>query len=148
MAGVILSKLFLEKAVASTLRSRLLWGAGFAAVLFVSGWLLLPFGLSKIGSTPSWCLLSAGYVVVLFMLIYYMVDIKGVYKWASIIKPAGSNPLLTYLLPDIYYAIVGLYHFRTVAGEGWPGVVRAFLFTLFILGISAIMTRYKIRLQL
>jgi len=84
----------------------------------------------------------------MFMILYWIVDMKNISGWASFIKPAGSNPLLTYILPDIYYAIFGLYHFANIAGEGWPGVIRSLLFSLFILGVSAIMTRMRIRLQL
>lgn len=148
MAGVLLSKIFLSNDTASTIREKYIWSTGYVILLMLAGWLLMPFGLAKIGSTPSWCLFSAGICVITFMIMYWIVDIHKLSGWASFIKPAGSNPLLTYILPDIYYAIFGLYHFAKIAGEGWPGVVRAFLFSLFILGISAIMTRMKIRLQL
>ncbi len=148
MAGVLLSKLFLEKSIAESLKSKYLWSISYTILLFVAGWLLMPFGLAKIGSTPSWCLFSAGICVMIFMALYWIVDVKNIATWATFMKPAGSNPLLTYILPDIYYAIFGLYHFTSVAGEGWPGVLRALLFSLFILGIAAIMTKMKIRLQL
>jgi len=148
MAGVLLSKIFLEKSIAESLRAKYLWSIAFSILLLIFGWFLMPFGLAKIGSTPSWCLYSAGICVIIFMLLYWIVDMKNITAWAGIMKPAGSNPLLTYILPDIYYAIFGLYHFSGIAGEGWPGVIRALLFSLFILGISAIMTRMKIRLQL
>ena len=148
MAGVLLSKIFLEKNVAESIKQKFLWSSGYALLLLLAGWILLPFGLAKIGSTPSWCLFSAGICVIIFVILYWMVDLKHISGWAGFIKPAGSNPLLTYILPDIYYAIFGLYHFASIAGEGWPGVLRAFLFSLFILGVSAIMTRLKIRLQL
>jgi hypothetical protein len=148
MAGVILSKIFLEKSIAETVVQKYLWSAGYIVLLLLAGWLFMPLGLAKIGSTPSWCLYSAAICVILFMILYWIVDILHISSWAAIIKPAGSNPLLTYILPDIYYAIFGLYHFAGIAGEGWPGVVRAFLFSLFILGVSAVLTQLKIRLQL
>jgi hypothetical protein len=148
MAGVLLSKIILERSIADSIRAKFTWSAGYAALLLLAGWMLLPFGLAKIGSTPSWCLFSAAICIVIFMILYWLVDMKNVTRWAGFLKPAGSNPLLTYILPDIYYAIFGLYHFAGIAGSGWPGVVRALLFSLFILGISAIMTRMKIRLQL
>ena len=108
----------------------------------------MPFGLAKIGSTPSYTLFSSGICVILFVLMYWIVDVSGFLKWATFVKPAGSNPLLTYILPDIYYAILGLSHSGLIGDQGWPGVLRAFLFTMFILGIAAIFTRLKIRLQL
>jgi predicted acyltransferase len=148
MAGVLLSKIFLDQNVAESIKQKFLWSSGYALLLLLTGWVLMPFGLAKIGSTPSWCLFSAGICVIIFMILYWIVDLRHISNWAGYIKPAGSNPLLTYILPDIYYAVFGLYHIASIAGEGWPGVLRAFLFSLFILGISAIMTRLKIRLQL
>lgn len=148
MAGLLLSLIFLRNDLAKNIQKKIFWVISMTVILFLSGWLLLPFGLAKIGSTPSYTLFSSGICVVLFILMYWIVDIKAISKWAFLIKPAGSNPLLTYILPDIYYAIMGLSHAGLIGDEGWPGVLRAFLFTLFILGVSAIMTRMKIRLQL
>jgi hypothetical protein len=148
MAGAILSKIFLGSNYAPQLKDKVLISSAFGLSILLAGWLLLPLGLAKIGSTPSWCLISAGICIFVFLILYIVVDFKGYSSWAQFVRPAGSNPLLTYILPDIYYAIFGLHHFGTIAGAGLPGVMRAFLFTLFILGLSAIMTRYKIRLQL
>jgi len=148
MAGVLLSKIFLEKSIAESIKQKFIWSSGYTLLLLLAGWALMPFGLAKIGSTPSWCLYSAGICVITFMILYWIVDLKNISGWAGFIKPAGSNPLLTYILPDIYYAVFGLYHFAGIAGDGWPGVLRSILFSLFILGVSAIFTRLKIRLQL
>lgn len=148
MAGLILSMIFIKNSIASTINLKISWGIGFAIILFLAGWLLMPFGLAKIGSTPSYALFSSGICILLFIIMYLVVDIKGHSRWASFLKPAGSNPLLTYILPDIYYAILGLAHANIINPEGWPGVFRALLFSLFILAVSALMTRLKIRLQL
>ena len=148
MAGVLLSRIFLNGDVCRNLSSKYVWSALMASIMLIGGWLLMPYGLAKIGATPSWCLFSSAICVLLFMLLYWIVDIQKQITWAKFMKPAGSNPLLTYVLPDIYYAVIGLYHFNAYAAEGWPGVLRAILFTLFILAIAAILTRLKIRLQL
>jgi predicted acyltransferase len=148
MAGLLLSMIFIKNDITSSLKLKITWGIGYAIILFLAGWLLLPFGLAKIGSTPSYTLFSSGICILLFILMYVVVDIKGHSRWASFLKPAGSNPLLTYILPDIYYAILGLTHANIINPEGWPGVLRALIFSLFILAVSTLMTRLKIRLQL
>ena len=148
MAGLLLSMIFIKNDITSSLKLKITWGIGYAIILFLAGWLLLPFGLAKIGSTPSYTLFSSGICILLFILMYVVVDIKGHSRWAVFLKPAGSNPLLTYILPDIYYAILGLTHANIINPEGWPGVLRALIFSLFILAVSALMTRLKIRLQL
>jgi heparan-alpha-glucosaminide N-acetyltransferase len=148
MGGVLLSRLFLNGDVAISIREKMLYSTVFTILMLLAGWLLMPFGLAKIGATPSWCLYSAAICVIIFMALYWIVDIHKQTSWAVFMKPAGSNPLLTYILPDIYYASFGFYHFMGIAGEGWPGVVKSIIFSLFILGISALMTRWKIRLHL
>ncbi len=105
MAGVLLSKIFIEKDVAETIKQKFIWSGGYALLLLLTGWLLMPYGLAKMGGTPSWGLYSAGICVITFMILYWIVDMKNIAGWAGFIKPAGSNPLLTYILPDIYYAV-------------------------------------------
>jgi heparan-alpha-glucosaminide N-acetyltransferase len=69
-------------------------------------------------------------------------------RWAAIVKPAGSNTLLTYLLPDLFFVTLGSLAYLNPWGRGWQGVVQSLVFTLVILGISAILTRYRVRMQL
>lgn len=151
LAGVIASLIFIrrpEGRIDYSIIQKFLYGILFMAGLFILGRLTMPFGLAKIGMTASYCFLSSGYSLLVFMLTFWLVDILKISKWGAFIKPAGSNPLLTYLLPDIYYAIFTVHHLTESLGSGWPGVIRSLLLTIVILGVSAIMTRLKIRLQL
>ena len=148
LSGLLLSMIFLRNEIAGGFWKKLSAGILMAVILLIGGWLLMPFGLAKIGSTPSYTLFTSSISVIVFIILFLIVDVKGFSSWAVPIRPAGSNPLLTYILPDIYYAIMGLSHAGLFGDEGWTGVVRAFIFTLFILGVAAIMTRMKIRLQL
>jgi heparan-alpha-glucosaminide N-acetyltransferase len=148
LSGLLLSLIFLRNEIAEGFRKKLSAGILMAIILFIIGWLFMPFGLAKIGSTPSYTLITSSISAMVFIILFLIVDVKGFSSWAVPIKPAGSNPLLTYILPDIYYAIMGLSHAGLFGDEGWTGVIRALVFTLFILGIAAIMTRLKIRLQL
>jgi predicted acyltransferase len=148
MAGLLMSQIFIKGNLATGLSQKYLSGSLYALILFAAGWLLMPYGLAKIGSTPSYTLYSSAICIVIFMIMYWIVDIRGFSQWAAFLKPAGSNPLLTYILPDIYYAILGLSHGNFFGDEGLTGVLRAIIFSLFILAVSAVMTRFKIRLQL
>jgi predicted acyltransferase len=147
MAGVVASMIFLDSALAKTFRQKALWAAGYSALLFAAGRLLSPFGISKDYGTPTWCLYCAGISTLLFLALYWLADTKQWSGWAALIKPAGSNTLLTYLLPDIFYAVVGAWYFQSLS-HGWPGVVRSLLFTIFILSMSGVLTKWKIRMQL
>ncbi|MEX2234397.1 MAG: DUF5009 domain-containing protein [Cyclobacteriaceae bacterium] len=146
MCGIIMSVIFLDEKFATNFQEKLRWGIAYVATLFIGGWMLLPFGLAKIGGTPSWCLLSAGFTGAIFIFVYWIIDIKRIGGWAEFLKPAGSNPLLVYLLPDIYYAIFRQFH-RSIAMEGWIGVWRPIALTLLILVVATILTRRKVRLQ-
>ncbi len=147
MSGVIMSMIIFDDGVAKSLQEKFKWGISYVVLLFVAGWALLPFGLAKIGGTPSWCLLSAGFTGIIFIFVYWLVDVKGVSSWAAFLKPAGSNPLLVYLMPDIYYALFRTFH-RSIAMVGWVGVWRPIALTALILIIATILTRKNVRMQL
>ena len=71
-------------------------------------------------------------------------------RWAVIVRPAGSNTLLTYLLPDVWYFLLGATGFTYLDlhfNAGWPGVVKTLIFTLFILAVARMFTKARIRLQ-
>jgi heparan-alpha-glucosaminide N-acetyltransferase len=151
MAGVVTSVIYLGAHRWPALRQRIFLGLAFASVTLATGWFLTPLGISKIRATPTWCLYSIGAAVLFFTALYWVCDVKQKTTWASFARPAGSNTLLTYLLPDFYYfilAFAGISYFETHFNFGWPGALRSALFTACILAIAAVLTRSKVRLQL
>jgi heparan-alpha-glucosaminide N-acetyltransferase len=127
------------------LKTRVLWGAAYAAGLAMAGRLLTPLGISKIRATPTWCLYCAAISTTLFVLIYFLADVKGLTRWAAFVRPAGSNTLLTYLLPDIFYATAG---YGFLKATPWLGIARSVAFTFLMLACAALLTRLKVRMQL
>jgi heparan-alpha-glucosaminide N-acetyltransferase len=151
MAGVVTSSIFLGPHRWQSLSQRMQLAFGFAAAMFVSGWLLTPLGISKIRATPTWCLYSSGAAVLCFALLYWVCDVAKKTAWARLVRPAGENTLLTYLLPDFYFFLTTLAGFTLIDqhfSSGALGVARAAVFTLVMLGFSALLTRSHIRLQL
>ena len=148
MAGLLTSMIFFEKNVAVTFKAKAGWAIGFAAALFGAGWALTPLGISKNHGTPTWCLYSAAASVVIFLFLYWIADVKRFTSWAAFVHPAGSNTLTTYLLPWMCYATPLVRRVSASGSEGWAGVARALFFTGFILALSALATRMKIRLEL
>lgn len=151
MAGVVTSIIFLGKHRWQSLHKKMWMALGFAAITCAAAWLLAPLGISKIRGTPTWCLASVGASVLCFMLLYWVCDVMGKMRWAFFAKPAGENTLLTYLLPDIYYFLAGLIGFAFLDRyfqTGASGVLGAVVFTFVILGVSAVLTCMRIRLQL
>lgn len=151
MAGIMVSSLFLPADRAPEPRKATWTALGFAVLAFAAGWLLTPLGISKIRATPTWSLYCVGAAVLLFTLLYWLCDVKRWQRWAALVHPAGANTLLTYLLPDFWYfalSAAGVTFLKTHWSAGWPGITRAVVFTLLMLGISAVLTRAKVRLQL
>lgn len=143
MAGVIASLIFTR-----VKRHRALIIAGYALVLLLCGLVETPLGISKNRGTPAWCLLCAAAAVGIFAGLFWLADVRRATHWADFAKPAGSNTLMTYLLPWIWYSIPGLNYVPARLETGVAGVGKAVCFTAIILSISAVLTRMKVRLQL
>jgi predicted acyltransferase len=155
MAGVVTSNIFLGSRRNTdrqqSLRQKMLVALSFAVAALLAAWLLVPLGISKIRGTPTWCLVSIGLSVLVFMLLYWLCDVKRKTSWAALVKPAGENTLLTYILPDAYYyltLLVGFKYFEKHFSAGAPGVVMTFVFTFAVLAVSGLLTRWRVRLQL
>ncbi len=148
MAGVVFSYMLFDSSVAPTLKSKFYWSAAFAAMLFAAGLAALPLGISKNHATPTWCLFSESSSVVILLALYYIVDIRRISAWAGFVKPAGSNTLLTYLLPWILSVIPPLQFLSAEGSEGAVGVFRAFFFTAVILALAWLLTKLHLRMQL
>lgn len=148
IAGVIASQIFLTTAFATAFRSKALAAVLFGTALFLAGWALSPLGVSKIRATPTWCLFSASSSVFLFLLLYWLCDVRGHVRWAAFAKAPGANTLLTYLLPDLFYFAIGTAWLPAAFSRGLPGAAWAAVFTAFIIGVSALLTRLRIRMQL
>ncbi len=148
MAGVVASKIFFDETSMGSFRDKAARASVYGAALFAAGLALWPLGIAKLRDTPTWGLFSAAACTFIFLALYWVADVKHQTRWAAFVKPAGSNTLLTYLLPDVWYAVP----FLAALGGRWhvgaPGVIKAFVFTTTILAASAVLTRWKVRLQL
>ena len=83
-----------------------------------------------------------------FLLLYWVCDVRKHSRWAQAVHPAGSNTLLTYLLPDLFYFACGSLAILYRWEYGWPGVIKSFVFTGLMLCLAAVLTRLKVRMQL
>ncbi|RZU41887.1 DUF5009 domain-containing protein [Edaphobacter modestus] len=153
MAGVATSTIFVSPYSVRwpAFRSKAALALSFSAITLIAAYLLTPLGISKIRATPTWCLYSIGTSIAIFTLLYWICDVRHHTRWAAFTRPAGSNTLLTYLLPDLWYfflGALGITWFRTHLAWGFPGVIRSIVFTGFIIAVASLLTRWKLRLQL
>lgn len=150
MAGVLTSNIFLGRPQASDPGKSMAWSVILSLLLLIAGWALTPLGISKIRATPTWSLYSIGAAILAFTVLYWVCDVRRFSRWAFFAKPAGENTLTTYLLPDVwacFTAVVGFTYLDHHANYGWPGVLKTFAFTAFMLFLSWALLRVKVRLQ-
>jgi heparan-alpha-glucosaminide N-acetyltransferase len=151
MAGVVTSILFLGAGQRPSSRFSIGMAAGFALLTLLAGAALTPLGISKIRATPTWSLYSVGAAILLFIALYWLCDLKRWTSWTFPLRSAGSNTLLTYLLPDLWYFLLvsaGITFFDSHWNVGALGVIKSLVFTAMILALSALLTRSKVRMQL
>jgi heparan-alpha-glucosaminide N-acetyltransferase len=156
MAGIVMAQIFVEAPLrpgsdSSAPARKILFGILMAVTAFAAGWFLRPLGISKIRATPTWALWTVAACCVLFIALYWLCDVKKRTAWAWLVRPAGSNTLLTYLIPDIYYflvALTGTAYLQEYWNHGWPGVIRAAAFTVAMLLVAHAATRARVRMQL
>ena len=151
MGGIVVSAIFLGAHRWQAHREKTILAIVFGVACLIAGWFLTPLGISKIRATPTWALYCVGAATLAFALLHWICDVKKRSGWAFFVRSAGSNTLTTYLLPDFYdflLPLIGLLYFEEHFNFGWPGVVKSVIFTAFILAVSAVLTRLKVRMQL
>jgi heparan-alpha-glucosaminide N-acetyltransferase len=151
LCGITASLIFFDRKHAHTNDRRLLEVLAFALILVAAAFLARPYyKISKIFATPSWAFYSAAICCVIFTFLYWLIDLKHVSRWTAFFKPAASNPLLTYIIPFILYAMLRLFHthFPGFLYEGVVGIVWSMVFAVAIMALVIGLNKLKIRLQL
>lgn len=151
LSGVLLSLIFFDQGLNTTRRQRYWQAAGFTLILLVAGYFLRPyFKISKIYATPTWCLYSAAICCILFGFLYWLIDIKQQSKWTAFFRPAAANPLLTYIIPFVIYALLHLLHIKLpgLLQTGITGLLWCVFYAIVIMGIAKGLNKAGIKLQL
>jgi predicted acyltransferase len=92
------------------------------------------WGISKIQATPSWLAICTGIGFLLFLMFYYIADIKKKVKWFRIIAAAGTATLTCYMMPYFIYPIRDITGIRIpeVFKVSFLGLVISFGFALLV----------------
>ena len=122
--------------------------ACIAAGLILRNW----FIISKIMGTPSWSMLCNGISMIIFALLFYILDVKKWKLWSKPFLPAGQNSLTTYLAPDIIYFTIWLTGsnilFYKQSGQPWLAILGSIFWAFLMIGFASLLARIKIRLKL
>jgi len=125
--------------------------AAFAAVLIVLSILTRPYwGLAKLGATPAWLFLCSAFTILGLIVTYWICDVWGKAHWFSIIRPAGTDTLLCYLIPYFSYATTRLLgiHLPEAVLVGGVGLLKSFAFAILCAVITGWLSRAGVRLKL
>ena len=110
------------------------------------------FITAKMQPTAGWALICVGISMLLFSLLYWIIDIKKHIRWSFFLKPAGENSFTTYIIAAVLYCLVSLtgmpvliykqseVHLLVIAGS--------LIWALVSVGLASILARYNIRLKL
>lgn len=151
MGGVLTSMIFRYYRSRNDNKTLTITLAGAAVALIMLSVATRPYwGLRKLGATPAWLFLCSAFTIIAFIVIYWIVDVWGKEKWFSVIKPAGTDTLLTYLIPYYAYATTWALGISIPAFMlyGSVGLIKSFLFALLCVGVTWLLTKIGVRLKI
>jgi predicted acyltransferase len=126
-----------------------------AALFILAGFLTRHFWIiSKIQATPPWVFICTGISILVFLLLWFLVDKKGKKKWSGWLAPAGTNTLSCYVLPYLAYALAGILslllplQLPLLLRSGAVGLGKSLFFSLFIIGLSWLLARVGVKLKI
>lgn len=163
ISGILLGDKIKEQANSKNNTAVLTWAFLFGLFQFVAGYLLNQlanihpmFIISKILATAPWCLISSAYTVWIWMLVYWLVDMKGIKRWTGLVKTAGANPLFAYILAPLAVESIGLISgiifgldlYIWLGGFFYTGLVRAAVIALSMTWLTGYLYNKGIQLKL
>lgn len=122
-----------------------------SAVLILLSVITRPYwGLAKLGATPAWLFLCSAFTLLAFTLIYWLADVWKKAAWFKLIKPAGTDTLLCYLIPYFMYFIFRLagLKFPELLLTGGIGLLKSFCFALLCVLVTKGLNRVGVRLKI
>ena len=150
MAGVVISLIYVQ----STKKGKqnffgLMLFIGVAMIAF--GFITRPLaGISKIHATPAWVGICTGIGILVFVLLIFIVDVKGKANWFKGLKPAGTSTLTCYLVPYFLYSFMALLNinYPRFFNEGFGGILRSFAVAFIVIFITGFLEKKNLRLKI
>lgn len=154
---IVLSGMFttliIKKLSASDHKKLILTIVAFGIVSLAAGFILRKwFIISKIQATPSWGLVCNGISLLLFALLYWIMDVKKHINWAFFLKPAGENSLTTYIAPALLYHLIWITGLPILFYKHSPipliVIAGSIVWALAMVGLTAMLVKAGIKLRL
>ena len=122
-----------------------------ALVMVAVGFALRPMeGISKIRSTPSWVWICTAISIACFILLAWLMDMKGREGWFRLLRPAGTSTLTSYLLTYLHFAVFQLVGWRLPEAlrTGGAGIGKSLVFALLIILLTGWLEKRRMRLAI
>ncbi|UFH52408.1 heparan-alpha-glucosaminide N-acetyltransferase domain-containing protein [Spirosoma sp. KNUC1025] len=151
MGGVVISTLFqLYRKRDHNKQMTLVFLAIVVVLVGLSIYTRQFWGLSKLGATPAWLFLCSAITILAFLGIYWLTDVGGKANWFTLIKPAGTDTLLCYLIPYFAYGLMTLLHLHLPEAIliGAIGLLKSFLFAIMCAWITGRLNWVGVKLKL
>jgi predicted acyltransferase len=152
IAGMITTQV-LKKYSGTDSRKAIVTIVTIGAATIIAGFILRNwFIISKIQATPSWGMICIGISMILFALLFWIIDIRKKTRWSFIFKPAGENSLTAYLAPDIIYYLIWSSGFNILIykSSGLPvvAIIGSVIWAFLMVGLTSLLVRFGIKLKL
>lgn len=152
LTGMVFS-LLLRNLERENIKKFIITGVLLGIFMLVAGFILRNwFIISKIHGTPSWAMICNGISILVFMVLYFVIDVMGLKRWSAIFKPAGQNSLTTYLAPDVLYHLIWMFSipvlFYKHSELQWVVVSGSVIWAFAMIGFATLLSKIGIRLKL
>jgi predicted acyltransferase len=160
--GIILGMILTPDSPLTSHRARIRFGLLYGLGLATAGLLLHSlhdihpaFFYGKDPATPAWALMSSAFTALIWVAVYWLMDVRGWKGWAKPVEPAGGNALFAYILAPMVYALFEL--LGEIAGSdfyfhlGWSfsvGFWRSVIFAFAVTWLAGGLRRMGIWLKL
>lgn len=108
------------------------------------------WGLSKQAATPAWLFLCSAFTLAGLLIINRMTKSSGGAAWLNFARPAGTDTLLTYLMPFFVYAAAvatGL-HLPEFMLTGGIGLLKSMAFAMLCVWLTSLLSGAGVKLRL
>jgi predicted acyltransferase len=146
----MMTTLVMKKYRTQTRKCFTIWGVA-GSLFFLSAFLFRPFGgIEKNYATPSWVWLSIAIGLWTLIPVWWLTEVKKRTRWAVLFEPAGTQTFLAYLLPSLWYHLIWFLGitYPIWLTQSWGGLLRAVIFSVLMIQLTGLLSRWGIKLRL
>jgi heparan-alpha-glucosaminide N-acetyltransferase len=148
MTGILVKKFF-HPEISKTI-SRITAFGLFSVILGIILKLIIP-GLAGF-QNPTVTLIFSGIWIIVFLLLFWLTDVKMYFRFFAFLKPAGENTMTAYLFPYLIYNIIWLtgipIFFYRQEGNPFYTLVGSAIAAIVMMLFSTLIIKLNIRLKI